>query len=191
MRERSIRHILIKGQCDLFNQACTSSILGTLACCYYCILFYSGQWGGGNAAGSMRGISGMTRVKKKNLYAEMKTSPCVVAHWRRGPEESPSQEQRAKGDVYGFTPGLFMGAQLFPKHHRPGTAAPTCREDSPLSVSSVRCDGHRRPGQIFIPHCILWLNLVNAPASPFALFTSQALELGKTQHEESELWTPA
>lgn len=172
MRERGIRHLLIKGQCDLLNQACTRNILGTLACCYYCVLFSSGEWGGENAASTMRSISGMIRVKKEELYAEMIIGPWVVAHLKRGLEVSTGQEQRTKGDVDGFTPGLLMGGQLFPEHHR-------------------GCSGHRRPGQIFIPHCILWLNLVNVPASSFALFISQAIGLGQTQHKESELWTPA
>lgn len=65
----------------MFNQACTQSILGTLACCSYCILFYLAWWGGGKEGGrGTRGIPGMPGIKEKNIYVSLKPEAASGSH---------------------------------------------------------------------------------------------------------------
>jgi hypothetical protein len=114
---RQWSHIFMKGQCDLFNQACTRSILGTVASCYYCILFYLGRWGGGKEGSSWN--EGHSRYnwseEKEGLcFSETRTSPRVANTLEeRAGCGRIGQEQKAKGDVYRFIPGIRATPQCW------------------------------------------------------------------------------
>lgn len=86
-RKHSAGFFFIKGQCDLFNQACTKSILGTLARCYDSILFYLGRWGGGKDECSRH--EGDSRQNwsqdKEDLYfPEIRPAPMLQPYLRKG-----------------------------------------------------------------------------------------------------------